>query len=808
MLSCPPGHRADAVPHPFLRLSRRACLLLGVAAGICACDLVAAQPLPGPTVTEVVEFTRIVQPRDGDADQLRAQVAPDGTRAFIVTRKADTRSDRNRYEILLLDLRPAQLAQGRTKAPLSLLRFDAALDNDSAYPALQDARWSGNRTIVFRARMEGAQFQVHALDTATRRLEQLTRSPQGVVSYAVSEDLRRIVFTAPHPNPPMAPGARSVVVGNQSFWSVKFGQHDLRAQQRRYQYFVVERGSRGPARALGQPFAEASAFVPAVSIAPDGRWALVPRYEPGRQLDWARQYPLVAEAQSRFGPALTIDPLHYFSRPGGYVARRMVAYRLSDGHEQSVVDAPDDSLPAAGQARSDRLWQGGGRSVVLAGTHLPTQAAGARADAASHIIEYWPDTGRWMVIAALQGRLAAAHQVPGVRDAFVAIDDGRRRHFERRDTGGWQEVVDPGQGAGTDGAPAAAVPAQGWSLRVAEALNQPPDLVADGPGGATVRLTTLNPQVSEAWGTMRPYAWNDASGRPWHGGLMQPAGFVAGRRHPLVIQTYGFSPRRFYLDGANAHDGFTSGFAGRAFLREGILVLAMPVRAASGWPAADAAAIAAFMEGVRGAVDGLVRDGLVDPDRVGLMGWSATGERVLNQVTFSDVPIRSASLLDGDANTVFSMAVTYGASDSILARKERTNDGTPFGETLQRWVRNDPALHTDCVKAALRIESYGPWVLNNWDIHALLRRQYKAAEMVVIPGGTHGLSTPSERMISLQGNVDWHRFWLVGGQRTEAFLWGETPATLQAQYARWQQMAELKQADDARPDCARKREGR
>ena len=332
--------------------------------------------------------------------------------------------------------------------------------------------------------------------------------------------------------------------------------------------------------------------------------------------------------------------------------------------------------------------------------------------------------------------------------------------------------------------------------------------MADGPGGATVRLTTLNPQVSEAWGTMRPYAWNDASGRPWHGGLMQPAGFVAGRRHPLVIQTYGFSPRRFYLDGANAHDGFTSGFAGRAFLREGILVLAMPVRAASGWPTADAAAIAAFMDGVRGAVDSLVRDGLVDPGRVGLMGWSATGERVLNQVTFSDVPIRSASLLDGDANTVFSMAVTYGASDSILARKERTNDGTPFGETLQRWVRNDPALHTDCVKAALRIESYGPWVLNNWDIHALLRRQYKAAEMVVIPGGTHGLSTPSERMISLQGNVDWHRFWLVGGQRTEAFLWGETPATLQAQYARWQQMAELKQADDARPDCARKREGR
>ena len=285
---------------------------------------------------------------------------------------------------------------------------------------------------------------------------------------------------------------------------------------------------------------------------------------------------------------------------------------------------------------------------------------------------------------------------------------------------------------------------------------------------------------------------------------MVPASFDAGSRHALVIQTYGFSPARFYLDGANARDGFTSGFAGRAFLRENILVLAMPVRASNGWPVEDAAAMAAAMEGVNSAIEALVGEGLVDRQRIGIMGWSATGERVLNQLTFSGAPIRAASIMDGDANTVFSMAVTYGASDSILARKERTNGGPPFGDTLELWVRNDPALHTDCVKAALRIETYGPWVLNNWDIHALLRRQYKAAEMVVIPGGTHGLMTPSERMISLQGNVDWHRFWLSAEERTQVFLWGETGATLKAQYTRWQQMAELKRADDDKPDCARK----
>jgi len=74
----------------------------------------------------------------------------------------------------------------------------------------------------------------------------------------------------------------------------------------------------------------------------------------------------------------------------------------------------------------------------------------------------------------------------------------------------------------------------------------------------------------------------------------------------------------------------------------------------------------------------------------------------------------------------------------------------------------------------------------------------------VLPDGSHGLMTPSDRMVSLQGNVDWFRFWLRDEQRTEPVLRAETAATLKAQYGRWQQMAELKRADAARPVCARK----
>lgn len=767
-----------------------------------SCGAVAAVPPDGPTVREVVEFTRIVQPRNSDQDQLLTQVSPDGTQLFIVTRKADTSTDRNRYRILLLDLQPQRLASGRAAGPVAVVSFDATDDNDSANPALQDARWAGDRTIVFRSRVRGTAFQVHKVDVKTRRVTQLSHAPRGVLSFALSRDLRRLVYTAPHPNPPLRAGERSVVVGNKSFWSVKFGQHDMRSQQRMYQYFVSDSGSRQEARPLGDPFAEAGAFVPAVSISPDGRWALVPRYEPGRQLEWGSRYPHVAAATARAGPSASMDPLGYFSRPVGYLPRRLLAYRLADGHAQAVVDAPDDSVAGLSQVRPDRLWQGSGLSVVIAGTHLPPDAVAAEQLGASHLIEYWPDSGHWKRIATLAGRLVAAQPVQGRDDSFTAVDGTQRRTFQRDALGEWHEL-----GGGQHGATAAPAPAAAWTPRIEEDPNLPPDVVATGPDGQKARLTQLNPQYSERWGTVRPYGWKDAKGRAWDGGLLVPAGFDPTRRYELVIQTYGFSPKRFYLDGANQFDGYTSGFAGRAFLRQDMLVLAFPWRASTDAPSGDRQAVEAFMDGVRAAIDALVAQGWVHRDRVGIMGWSATGERVLNQVTFADTPIRAASLLDGDANTLFSMAVSYAASDNILARKERTNGGPPFGDALEHWVRNDPALHTDCVKAALRIETYGPWVLNNWDIYALLRRQYKAAEMVVIPGGTHGLATPSERMISLQGNVDWHAFWLQGKQRTEPMLWAETAETLNEQYRRWRQMADLKRADDARPDCALKTGG-
>jgi len=185
---------------------------------------------------------------------------------------------------------------------------------------------------------------------------------------------------------------------------------------------------------------------------------------------------------AKVGPALVQDPLSYYTRAYSYIPRRLVAYRVADGTERPVIDAPDDAYPGTGQLRADQVWREDGTSVVIAGTHLPAQGgAGLAPISVPHLVEYWPESGRWSVIAPLKERSSGAYAVAGERDTFVVVDAGKRRHFTRQGDGTWREDADTSTAVAAGAASSASGPSgSAWPLRIEQALNQPPEVVAVG----------------------------------------------------------------------------------------------------------------------------------------------------------------------------------------------------------------------------------------------------------------------------------------------------------------------------------------
>jgi hypothetical protein len=78
----------------------------------------------------------------------------------------------------------------------------------------------------------------------------------------------------------------------------------------------------------------------------------------------------------------------------------------------------------------------------IAGAYRPAQADEVLQ---AHIVEYWPDSGRWKGIAVLKKSLEEVLPVAGQPGAFVAVDGGVRRHFERTGDRQWRETK--GEGA-------------------------------------------------------------------------------------------------------------------------------------------------------------------------------------------------------------------------------------------------------------------------------------------------------------------------------------------------------------------------
>jgi dipeptidyl aminopeptidase/acylaminoacyl peptidase len=192
------------------------------------------------------------------------------------------------------------------------------------------------------------------------------------------------------------------------------------------------------------------------------------------------------------------------------------------------------------------------------------------------------------------------------------------------------------------------------------------------------------------------------------------------------------------------------------------------------------------VEGFRSAIEQLTSDGLIDPKRVGVVGFSRTCWYVETALIERPTMFAAATIADGVDMSY--MQFHLSLQHDLIGEFEKINQAKPFGDGLKKWIESAPGFNLDKVKTPLRIEALNrSSVLAEWEIYSSLRIMGTPVDLIYFPRGQHILQKPLDRLASQQGNVDWFQFWLEGNECHEP--------NRETECRRWEMMRDTKPID-------------
>jgi dipeptidyl aminopeptidase/acylaminoacyl peptidase len=322
------------------------------------------------------------------------------------------------------------------------------------------------------------------------------------------------------------------------------------------------------------------------------------------------------------------------------------------------------------------------------------------------------------------------------------------------------------------------------AIGLREDISTTPNLVvSDLRNGEKHVLTDWNPEYRDrTLGVVEEMSWVNKYGVKCSGYLIKPVGYSPGKKYPLVVMNKA-REAYFVSDGS-----YTTAFPPQPLAGAGFAVLmaeySFDVRQLpAGFPGGIAEAYN-WMAMVESGVDSLVRQGIADGTKVGIIGFSRTGWKTDFMLTHSHLEFAAASSADSGLYNyaVYSLMNDKGAT----ADADAMFGGPSYGNTLENWLKYAPAFNAQRVRCPVLMEyvgyghmPFGP--TNAYEFFSALYSQGKPVELFFYPLGDHPLDTPSERVASLQRNVDWFRFWLQGYE-------GTPPEYDPNQYERWREL--------------------
>ncbi len=741
----------------------------------------------------VADDIALVQFRQPFSDVTDPDVfSPNGKYFAVNTERGLLRENRPEATIRIFNTDDVQrflLHPGPLPEPLPIWTFAKSTYKDG--PVISQIRWLADSSgFGFLAKSVSGNDQLFLADMKTRRVRSLTPEDQFVTGFDI-RDRKHIVYcvqsSAVRAKIDAEKHATSLVATGRSIGSLLFPDSIARFYDLSELWAVVDgRRFRVESNSMTTPVHLYSTGTGSLALSPDGRSLVTTLPIEVVPPEWETLYP-PPQPNSPYRIRARVQDLKALDG-SGYV-NQYVLIDLPTGRVKELVAAPTGE--AAGWFAFTRArWSLDGQSVVLSNTFPPAKQSTSQnhanlpcvgvlnlRDSRVSCLEYIRPFGS-------EGyRLVEnAYFEPGVEDRIIVTYEAeeRSRGVEQKST----EFVRSRDGSWAPSSSMTTISRRTRiSVFVKQGLDVPPVLVATDNRSAISRtIWNPNPELQEIdLGEASMFRWKDVANRDWIGGLYKPPDYVVGHRYPLVIQTHGFAPNFFLPSGL-----FPTAFAARELSAFGMVVL--QVQDCS--PSNSAEEGLCSVSGYESAIKELAAEGLVDPDNVGIVGFSRSCYYVLKALTTIPQRFKAGSITEGFDGGYFQYILAVSDnSDEQLGELEIVNDGRPFGHGLQQWLRRSPGFNMDKVRTPLQVVGKGPLsLLGEWESYATLRALNKPVDLIMLAEGAHVLSNPAERLASQGGTVDWFRFWLKGEEDPD-------PAKGD-QYKRWRELRKLQEENE------------
>jgi len=294
--------------------------------------------------------------------------------------------------------------------------------------------------------------------------------------------------------------------------------------------------------------------------------------------------------------------------------------------------------------------------------------------------------------------------------------------------------------------------------------NQYPEIYATSLAGwQGKKLTVMGEQTNGFTLAHREViSWKSADGTTIEGVLYTPTNLDAKKKYPLLVVIHG-GPTGVDRPIVNADRYYPV----ERFVAKGAIVLRPNYRGSAGYGEKFRSlnvrnlGVGDYADVISG-VDALIAKGLVDPERVGAMGWSQGGY-ISAYITTSSERFKAVSVGAGISDWM-----TYYVNTDITPFTRQYLHATPWDDP-EIYQKTSPITNVLKAKTPTLIQ-HGENdkrvpIPNAYELRQALEDRGVPVKMVVYKGFGHGINKPKQQRAVMEENENWF------GQ----YIWGEKP---------------------------------